>query len=1469
MSGKKDDGKIQSKQQNSHGKKPQENNEKLYWGSKTNYRKWSDFMENYLMAKYKNHCNFVMFGKYDDEPQLFPPIGGFNSVNDPDKTLKLMYQEELKFNLRNKMEFQNAKGAIWADIMLHLSLVSQEKVRDMAEYQTHLDDHRNVLELWKLIKKVHSGVTSGTDGVLDRQEARNNLMNLKQTAYQSPMEFKRVYEDAVKLLVDLGGQEPTEETQVQDYLQKLDVNRFGEVYSELVKSVHFSHGEYPKTLNLTVELVTTYSRGIRIMESGKQKAETVFISKTTNEKKEKKKQVKSESPPLDNSDGTENWLSKIKCHNCGKFGHFARNCSLPDKRLLKREHISVIKIELKDESIMLLDNIYKENLNNSNTLLLDSCASISLANNESILSNIRKTKHVYMVKGITKHALEITLEGDLEGFGTVLYHPKALANIISLSAMTDTKVDISFDKVNGFEISNPSTRKKYLFERISDGMYAFKLGEHTSTEKTMIATISENEKLFTKREVESAREARVLQKKLGFAPTDSIVSLLQSGGIINLNTTTYDLKRADEIYGKDVASLKGRMTRSKDPTFRLEHIPLPLIKNLVMHVDVMYISGLTYLLSTTKPLCLVMVTRLDDGRKYSSILDALQGQIDTYKRRGFVIDHISSDGEGSIAKIKSEQGKEIGSINATINVNISGAGQHDSTIERRIRQVKERVRSVLHSLPYNLPGFLLDYAVYFVIMRINMFPSATSMDHISPFEKFYGRKLDYKRDLRVEFGEYAQVYSPHGVSNSMQQRSEACIALISSGNVQGSVKFFNITSKKIVTRDKWKALPITDTIINILNKFADNCPNKIEKYHSRVAIGTSINQEEELDEPELKQNIVNEDQSEIIIEPETTTRIILDEPITNISPNDVINEEVVEYEKDINQSDDNKDESIEVSHRYHTRNSGNDDPVMKYLEQGILHISHKQAIKLFGQVATEESLLKEAKQMLDKKVWVPQEWKKLTEEQRKTKTLQVFSFYKDKWFPDGTFEKLKEREVVNGSRQDRAKYGNIYSPTVAVTSVFFVAATAAVEKRFVKKFDIPGAYLNTDIEEEIYLLIGKSMADIVCKLDSAFKIGVRKDGSMVVKLMKGQYGCVESAKLWYLHIKQTLESHGFKINPIDGSVFNCIRNGEQITICIHVDDGLITSKSLSNVDWAMNFLSEQYGKLTIHEGERIPYTGMMFDFSVKGFVTVGMEKYIADIRTEYQVQGTAKTPASQNLFVVEEKSLPLSSNKLKEFHSRVMKLMWIAKRCVPEILVAISYLSTRVQSANESDWQKLERVLKYLNNDDKFEIRFGCKDGNQNIKIDAYVDVSHAVHGDYRGHTGDILRFNDGPAEVGSSKQKVNTKSTAESEMVGFTDKSGSAIMYKAFAEHQGYAVDAITIYQDNKSTIRLLEKGHSTSMRTRHINIRYFYLKDRIDRGDIKIEYCKSEDMLADMFTKPLQGKLFYRLRSLIRNLE
>jgi len=92
----------------------------------------------------------------------------------------------------------------------------------------------------------------------------------------------------------------------------------------------------------------------------------------------------------------------------------------------------------------------------------------------------------------------------------------------------------------------------------------------------------------------------------------------------------------------------------------------------------------------------------------------------------------------------------------------------------------------------------------------------------------------------------------------------------------------------------------------------------------------------------------------------------------------------------------------------------------------------------------------------------------------------------------------------------------------------------------------------------------------------------------------------------------------------------------------------------------------------------------------------------------------------------------------------------------------------------------------------------------------------------------------------------------------------------KYFLEEQGYSAKNTILFQDNKSTMLLLNNGKaSSSKRTRHLNIRYFFLSDRIANGELRVEFCPTDDMVADYFTKPLQGEKFRKFRKTIMNLE
>jgi hypothetical protein len=113
-----------------------------------------------------------------------------------------------------------------------------------------------------------------------------------------------------------------------------------------------------------------------------------------------------------------------------------------------------------------------------------------------------------------------------------------------------------------------------------------------------------------------------------------------------------------------------------------------------------------------------------------------------------------------------------------------------------------------------------------------------------------------------------------------------------------------------------------------------------------------------------------------------------------------------------------------------------------------------------------------------------------------------------------------------------------------------------------------------------------------------------------------------------------------------------------------------------------------------------------------------------------------------------------------------------------------------------------------------------------------------------------------------SSKQLIVTKSSTEAELVGLSDSANQGIFIRSFLMAQGYKMGPLTIYQDNQSCMALVERGRSGAERTRHIQIRYFWVKERVDTGEVRVQYLRSEDMYANVLTKPLQGSQFQRER-------
>lgn len=278
---------------------------------------------------------------------------------------------------------------------------------------------------------------------------------------------------------------------------------------------------------------------------------------------------------------------------------------------------------------------------------------------------------------------------------------------------------------------------------------------------------------------------------------------------------------------------------------------------------------------------------------------------------------------------------------------------------------------------------------------------------------------------------------------------------------------------------------------------------------------------------------------------------------------------------------------------------------------------------------------------------------------------------------------------------------------------------------------------------------------------------------------------------------------------------------------------------------------------------------MNLDYSEAGKVTITMIPYIQKMLAELPacMDGTAPTPAGDNLFSVRsdnEREL-LDTDRSELYHHYTAKLLFLSQRARPDVLLPVSFLTTRVKAPDEDDYRKLARCMRYLRTTVELPLTLEA-DSLHEIKW--YADGSYAVHSDMKSHTGATMTFGKGAAYSLSKKHKLNTKSSTEAEVVSADDVMGQLLWTRYFMEGQGYRPKKNLLAQDNESAMRLEKNGRASSTkRTKHINVRFFFIADRVQQGELTIVYCPTGEMWGDFFTKPLQGKKFTYFRDLIMN--
>ncbi|KAJ9548148.1 hypothetical protein OSB04_020691 [Centaurea solstitialis] len=447
--------------------------------------------------------------------------------------------------------------------------------------------------------------------------------------------------------------------------------------------------------------------------------------------------------------------------------------------------------------------------------------------------------------------------------------------------------------------------------------------------------------------------------------------------------------------------------------------------------------------------------------------------------------------------------------------------------------------------------------------------------------------------------------------------------------------------------------------------------------------------------------------------------------------------------------------------------------------------------------------------------------------------------FKNKKDEDNIVVRNKARLVAKGYRQQEGiDYNETFAPVARIEAIRMFLAYAAHKDFTVYQMDVKTAFLNGVLKEEVYVSQPEGFVD-------------QNHPDHVYILDKALYGLKQAPRAWYDSLSQFLVESGYSKGKIDNTLF-IKREGEHIMLVqIYVDDIIFGSTCPNFCDTFSKLMMTRYEMSMM--GELNFFLGLQFKQLSAG-IFINQAKYIKDILKKYNLENAKimKTPMSPSCAL--DSDPDGTAVDVTTYQGMIGSLMYLtASR--PDIMFSTCLCARYQSKPKESHLKAVKRIFRYLKGTVNLGLWYPKGSG---YELTGYTDADHGgCKLDRKSTTGHIQFLGDKLVSWASKKQNCVSLSTAEAEYVAAASCCSQIIWMRTQLRDYGFKFDKIPIYCDSKSAIAI-SCNPVQHTKTKHIDIRYHFIKDHVEKGTIELYFVNTEFQLADLFTKALDEKRF-----------